>query len=367
MWFPGSKPEDLTRKDVERWLAWSLYGADLPEIEAERTQAGSKGSLSNGRHKGNHLSPLQSLTSEPPLPPSSPTPGSRSSFARRISNPDIGSESDSSIDFDKEDKRGVRAVDGEWDADPIRGDRLEFLHYCREMIEARQGYAFPESGPNWKPLKCMRLTLDPVVVHSRPLLLYLVVNAVSYITLLRAQWDGFKLEQKGRIRYLIYRPPQWTPKVAAEEPSKYRPIVFLHGLGIGLGQYSSLIKQLRHTHLTRTHPLLIPLQPHISQAILDPFNHLNPIKHHEFTALLRRVFKQEQWTQSGVTVLSHSNGTMLHSWLLKSAGDFVKRSCFVDPVCLQLWVPYIVGNFLYHKPKAAVMVRLASFSLKYHD
>jgi hypothetical protein len=357
MWFPGSKPEDLTQRDVERWLAWSLYGADLSEIEAERTQTEARGSSTQHHHtRQHHLKPLQALTTEPPLPPSSPIPGARGAFASQI-NETNGNESDSSIDFEKEDKRGVRAVDGEWDADPVRGDRLEFLHYCRELIEARQGYAFTESGPDWEPLRCMRLTLDPVVVHSRPLLLYLVVNAVSYVTLLRAQWDGFKLERKGRIRYLIYRPPQWTAEAAAKDPSKYRPIVFLHGLGIGLGQYASLIRRLRHTHLTRTHPLLIPLQPHISQAILDPFNHLTPIKHHEFTALLRKVFKQEQWTQSGVTVLSHSNGTMLHSWLLKSAGDFVKRSCFVDPVCLQLWVPYIVGNFLYNKPKSAVMVR----------
>lgn len=360
MWFPGSKADDLTNRDVERWLAWSLYGADLDEIEAERAEAESRGISHHRESSGQgarvdmtNLGSLQSLTSEPPLPPSSPTPGDRGTFSRQMNE----SEEDSdTIDYEKEDKRGVRAVPGEWDADPIRGDRLEFLHYCREMIEARQGYVFKQSLPDWTPLPCMRLTLDPVIVKSRPLILYLLVNTLSYATLLHAQWDGFKLENKGRIRYLIYRPPQWTIAAANKEPAKYRPLIFLHGLGIGLGQYASLIRRLRHTPLTRTHPILIPLQPHISQAILDPYNHLTPISHHEFTALLRRVFKQEGWTQSGVTVLSHSNGTMLHSWLLKSAGDFVKRSCFVDPVCLQLWVPYIVGNFLYHRPKSAVMV-----------
>lgn len=47
---------------------------------------------------------------------------------------------------------------------------------------------------------------------------------------------------------------------------------------------------------------------------------------------------------------------MVHSWLLKSAGSIVRRSCFVDPVCFQLWVPHVVGQFLYERPKSAVMV-----------
>jgi len=369
MWFPGSRSEDLTHKDIERWLSWSLYGAELSEIEAERVKAETEGTTkgngnvpSSGRQSAvrgkSEVQPLRPLTTEPPLPPKSPTPAARGSFTRQMDDSDDDSDT---IDYEKEDKRGVRAVDGEWDADPVRGDRLEFLHYCRELIEARQGYAFEESPSDWTPRPCMRLTLDPVIITSRPLLLYLAVNAVSYATLLHAQWDGFSLEQKGRIKYLIYRPPNWTEEKAIEEPSKYRPIIFLHGLGIGIGQYASLVRHLRHTPLTRTHPLLIPLQPHISQAIFDPYNHLHPITHQEFTTLLRRVFRQEGWTHSGVTVLSHSNGTTLHTWLLKSAGDFVKRSCFVDPVCFQLWVPFIIGNFLYNRPKSGVMKLISYF------
>ncbi|UZJ54002.1 hypothetical protein CBS101457_003322 [Exobasidium rhododendri] len=370
MWFPGSQVEDLTRKDIERWLSWSLYGAELSDIERElhetkpREEA-SFGSSNNATSPAETKMEQQPLTTEPPLPPSSPTPASQGSFARRMNSVESDEEEDDgdsdTIDYEKEDRQGARAVDGEWDADPIQGSRLEFIYYCRELIEARQGFAYDESPPNWTPVPCMRLTLDPVKVTSRPLLLYLAVNAVSMVTLLHAQWDGFSLERQGRIKYLIYRPPNWSKEKAKEHPSLYRPIVFLHGLGIGLGQYGSLIRYLRKTPLTRTHPLLIPLQPHISQAIFDPSNHLQPFQHHEFTALFRRVFRREGWTQSGVTVLSHSNGTLLHSWLLKSAGEFIKRSCFVDPVCLQLWVPHIVGNFLYIRPKTGVMKLISYF------
>lgn len=35
----------------------------------------------------------------------------------------------------------------------------------------------------------------------------------------------------------------------------------------------------------------------------------------------------------GLTVLSHSNGTIVHGWLLKGAPHLVRRSLIVDPVC----------------------------------
>lgn len=143
-WFPESKPEDLKRRDVERWLAWSLYGAELEEIEEERAQAET--SQKNGK-KGVPAASL--LENDNATGSESPTPAPVSAFANAL--PD---------DFSAEDKRGTRAKPGEWNADPVRGDRLEFLHYCRELIEARQGFAFPLEGKDWEPRRSMRLTLE---------------------------------------------------------------------------------------------------------------------------------------------------------------------------------------------------------------
>lgn len=74
-----------------------------------------------------------------------------------------------------------------------------------------------------------------------------------------------------------------------------------------------------------------------------------------------------------MTVLSHSNGTIVHGWLLKQAPDLVVRSCFVDPVCFctflppsllsphshsallaGLWEPYVCFNFLYSKARTPI-------------
>lgn len=56
--------------------------------------------------------------------------------------------------------------------------------------------------------------------------------------------------------------------------------------------------------------------------------------------------------EAGVTVLSHSNGTIVHGWLLKAIPKLVRRSCLVDPVCFALWEPSIPYNFLYAPPKS---------------
>ncbi|KAN0064092.1 hypothetical protein ACQY0O_003256 [Thecaphora frezii] len=38
------------------------------------------------------------------------------------------------------------------------------------------------------------------------------------------------------------------------------------------------------------------------------------------------------------------DGSLVHSWLIKS---LVRKSCFVDLVCFQLWLPYVCSNVLY--------------------
>lgn len=39
----------------------------------------------------------------------------------------------------------------------------------------------------------------------------------------------------------------------------------------------------------------------------------------------------------GVSMLSHSNGSVHHAWVLKDAPEMVRRTCFVDPVVFCLW------------------------------
>ena len=95
-------------------------------------------------------------------------------------------------------------------------------------------------------------------------------------------------------RYLVR-----TPKTTSSQ----RPIIFLHGLGLGVLQYHSLIKTLIREFPTR--PILIPLQPHISQDLFHP-RFLKPLGRHETIDCLLKVIKEHRWEEDGVDVLSHS-------------------------------------------------------------
>lgn len=75
------------------------------------------------------------------------------------------------------------------------------------------------------------------------------------------------------------------------------------------------------------HPLMIPLQPHTSQVVFHS-RHLRPWSRTEFLKRMKRVCtdfgfwhegsgagtkeESEQW--GGVSILSHSNGSVAHTW-----------------------------------------------------
>lgn len=117
-------------------------------------------------------------------------------------------------------------------------------------------------------------------------------------------------------RYILRVPPSWTAEKGR------RPIVFLHGLGLGLTQYKMFL-----THLMRAvpdRPILVPLQPHVSQEIFHPA-FLRPMGRHEYAATLATLLEELGWARrrdtegegdgpisgddaaaQGVTMFSHS-------------------------------------------------------------
>lgn len=177
--------------------------------------------------------------------------------------------------------------------------------------------------------------------------------------------------------YLIRIPPGWTPEKALSERNSM-PIVYLHGLGFGLFQNHLLVKHLVHS--LPTHPILLPLANHTAQEIFDS-RHLKPWTRPELVSMVRTVCqKWGFWTpgqdgrmaRGGVSMMSHSNGSVHHGWVLKDAPELVRRSTFVDPVVFSLWeggellAPLMLTtdvcfSFCYRKPRAALELLLYYF------
>lgn len=128
-----------------------------------------------------------------------------------------------------------------------------------ELIEKRSGSKIPE-GSN-QAVTPMLLTIDDVHISFRPLLWYTFVAFCHAFVhkFLEHHW-GVEFGLHGDVEYMVRFPDNWDPT-----NSKTRPIVFLHGLGLGLPHYGMLITNLLRRFPDR--PLLVPIQPHVSQRI----------------------------------------------------------------------------------------------------
>ena len=206
--------------------------------------------------------------------------------------------------------------------DEPRG-KLGFLYSALYMLESRAGMTLPEGRAQ---AKSIRLQLDPVRATSRPLAKYLVTAFFNVLLQQRAERAGFVKYDEADLEYLIRIPQGW---VSGKEETA--PTVFIHGLGMGLAQYAALVSYFEQHPSVRKRPLVLLIQPHLSMSFFHPL-HRKPPNKESMNKGLRALVARWGFADDGITVISHSNGTIVASWLLKDCPDLVKRSCFVDPV-----------------------------------
>lgn len=239
----------------------------------------------------------------------------------------------------------------------LTGQQRAVLDDALSRVEKRAGKTIPdEPSVGVQPV---RLTIDEVNVNWRPLTWY--VMALGGNWMLR-HWlvssYGARFGCYNGLEYFVRIPESW------DAVHGRRPLVFLHGLGLGMMQYKIFLSDLLRNHSDR--PLLFPLQPHISQNIFH-VRFLTPMPRQEMTACLVGLLRELGWvppadepddthesyknTKSsmsrGVVVLSHSYGSFVHTWLLKAYPHIAVRSCFVDPVAICCWEGDMCHNFLY--------------------
>jgi hypothetical protein len=208
-----------------------------------------------------------------------------------------------------------------------------------------------------KRVKSIRLTLDAVPFVPRPLLFYLVVGVLS----MHARWAlkrlGYTLikreVQDYRFEY-FHRP--------ASPSCNRTPLLFLHGLGMGVAQYLRFIHALEKRFPGREVLLLaqgqISMLP-IHRHWLRPPSSTATVRLFEEMASLHHVEERGGWT-----VLSHSFGSIPHSWLLKQSPRLAGQAAahvMVDPICFRLWESDVCYNFLYRRPRNAMQLIMSYF------
>ncbi|KAJ7590911.1 hypothetical protein C8J56DRAFT_1013742 [Mycena floridula] len=256
--------------------------------------------------------------------------------------------------------------------DQIPHSRRLVLDDAVELLQKRMGVLVPE-GTSLGKVEPLRLTLDDVSISWRPLTFYALITSINWCLKQRYRWFwGLHYDTYDELEYLIRRPSAWNSITGP------RPIVVAHGLGLGLLQYTALVTDLVEKFPDR--PLLILIQPHISQNIFHP-RFLKPFSRHEMTGRLAGLLQELGWvsgesttsqneekpiddslrTAQGVTMLSHSNGSYCHAWMLKGFPEMISRSCFVDPVTFCSWEGDVCYNFVYRSCTTGIQILMRYF------
>ncbi|KAF8351387.1 hypothetical protein F5887DRAFT_1194857 [Amanita rubescens] len=243
-----------------------------------------------------------------------------------------------------------------------------------EQFKMRTGSDFPKgSNPQYTP---MCLTVDPVKIRWRPLFFYILVAIVNrYLKAWFMDKYNIKHGSHEGLEYLIRIPKNWN------DASGPRPVLFIHGLGLGLFQYNIFLRNLLDALTGR--PVLVLLQPQISQDLFHP-QFLKPMNRRQTIDRLASLLTELGWVcqefdgavdskkalkchflsapkTGGITVMSHSNGSYTHAWLLKDCPKIVSRSCFVDPVTFCSWEGDVCYNFLYRPPTTGTELLMQYF------
>ena len=239
--------------------------------------------------------------------------------------------------------------DSRW-RDLTRSEQAEVEGYLI-AIERRLGHTFPD-GFN-PAIKSMRLTLDPVVVAHRPLIYYIVLMTINLGNSIFLYSMGFRRHpvKNSAFMYWSYTPPPGDIINHRCKQEGTPPIVFVHGLGIGLAQYVHVIFQLMKLH----QPLLLVEVLHISSQL-----HGNvPERNHVVEAL------QEMLTTNGFSrgiFFGHSYGTIYVAWVIKCCPRIIASAFLVDPIVFLLCKKDVCYNFVYRKPTTWVELVLHYFA-----
>jgi pimeloyl-ACP methyl ester carboxylesterase len=191
-----------------------------------------------------------------------------------------------------------------------------------------------------EPKRYAKYSSDPLLgVGTFPLGFHLIALAGIEIPLrIMMHNRGFLRSQVGPVAY-YYHPGKSSPNEDVEKV----PIVFIHGIGIGLMFYPALIDYL----LSKGRPILLPEIPYVSgfkfyqsaSSVLPP-----AVVCSTLTEMLARHGHLKG------TFAGHSYGTSWLSYMTKYSPNTVAALCFIDPICFCLHYPRLTKQFVYHRP-----------------
>ena len=204
-----------------------------------------------------------------------------------------------------------------------------------------------------------RLTLDPVFAVQRPFATYMGVACMNLFVYALLAFGGFSrlTEYAAPGQSMLYRrgrPRGTNDDLTPEEEEAARqakPIVFVHGIGIGFLPYIMLI-----LCLPREVDVFLIEWHHVSMqlvCLLDPEINYCPT----IPALLSNIIHAlDTYGHKDAVFMAHSLGNTAITWMLKNerTKHYVHSTVLLDPVTILLCHPRVATSFVYRDPAPGV-------------
>ncbi|TVY55684.1 hypothetical protein LCER1_G002760 [Lachnellula cervina] len=213
--------------------------------------------------------------------------------------------------------------------------------------------------------KCLRTTLDRVGMLHRSLVWYICVGFVDFLTYMKMLFLGFQFHRTSLTRFFTLFPFRWQTLFARHRsPAKhtsywYRPhtsttklpVVFIHGIGIGLYPYTNFLRELNSTASVEEQVGIIAIE--MMPVSFRITNHA--LSRQDMCAEIDQILLKHFGPDQKFVLSSHSYGTVISTHLLKtpSIAKRIGPVVLIDPVSILLHLPDVAYNFTRRKPKRA--------------
>ena len=230
-----------------------------------------------------------------------------------------------------------------FEGDYLSNDQIQSLlseDMPRLCDEVNNGRPLQSRGADEKPLGCMRFNLEPLRYRHKPLVFYGITHGAFHMvkhTLKKEHGFDYTPAADGSkdIAYW-YR----APSCPIEEANP--PLVFVHGVG-GLSFYYPLISKLAEEieKSGDNTPIILLDLPQVSLRINDNI----PSIESSVESVCDILDKTVGSNGKKATLVGHSFGSLILSWMVQSRPDRVSNCIFLDPIVFQLHQKDVLFNF----------------------
>ncbi|KAF2443170.1 hypothetical protein P171DRAFT_522791 [Karstenula rhodostoma CBS 690.94] len=224
-----------------------------------------------------------------------------------------------------------------------------------EYVEAVEEMLGKNIRPGWGPGTCLRPNFRKFSVSHRSLTYYMLVGTIDFWTSMILLISGFTFYRQPRGKFLKTFPlrpltllapnqsaaPNFSYFYRPHLSTTHRPIVLIHGLGIGLAAYLPLLLMMPKDIGILAIEVL-PTSSRITEALPLPADQAREIGD---------IIAQQNL--SAFVFIAHSHGTFFAKLLLETPflAARMERMVLVDPIAILLHVPDVAYNATSRTPK----------------